>query len=75
MTLPPLEPFDPAALIRRVKRRRPIRGVAELFGMRPGHLSVCIAQLRKDDPNFPVRRRKLRGVIYVEPSAVQSPNG
>lgn len=68
MTLP-LEHFDPAALIRRVKGRRPLGDVAAIFGVDAHYLSRAIANLRRDDPDYPVRRRKLRGVVYVEPAA------
>ena len=68
MNLPPLEPFDPAALVRRVKRRRTMAGVAELFGLNTFQLSHYLASLRSDDPDYPVRRRKLRGVVYIEPT-------
>lgn len=64
----PLEPFSPAALIRRVKRRRPIGEVAALFGLDPPALGRALANLRRDDPAFPVRRRRLRYVVYVEPA-------
>jgi hypothetical protein len=65
----PLEHFDPAALIRRVKGRRPLGEVAAQFGIDALYLSRAIANLRRDDPDYPVRRRKLRGVVYVEPAA------
>jgi hypothetical protein len=62
-----VEPFSPGALIRRAKRRRPIGEVAAVFGIDSQSLRACIRNLRRDDPDYPVRRRKLRGTVYVEP--------
>lgn len=70
-----LEPFDPAALIRRVERRRPAAEVAALFGLETRALLAAVANLRRDDPDFPVRRRKLRRVVYVEPTPTPPPAG
>ena len=64
-----VEPFDPAALIRRVERRRPAAEVAALFGLETHQLIHYLGQLRRDDPDYPVKRRKLRRVIYIEPAA------
>jgi hypothetical protein len=62
-----LEPFSPGALIRRVNRRRRASDVAGLFGIDTRSLITCIRNLRSDDPDYPVKRRRLRRVIYVEP--------
>ena len=62
-----LESFTPGALILCVQRRHPMRDGAEWFGFDTVTLSSILARLRRDDPDFPVKRRSLRGRIYVEP--------
>lgn len=59
--------FSPAALIHHVKRRRPLGEVAAQFGLSSYTLLHALRTLRRDMNDFPVRRRKLRGVVYVEP--------